>query len=141
MMTEENRKKPTVVCSVFIERDGKYLFVHDPRFRVWRVPGGRVEYGEIVEETVKREMREELGITITNPSFLGFGQDMQYKHSKGRETCRLLLLFRATTDEELTLDPHEATEHKWVSITEMKNEQEKEGALTDFFKRNPDLQW
>lgn len=30
-----------------------------PRFRVWRVPGGRPERGEKLEETLLREMQEE----------------------------------------------------------------------------------
>ncbi|MBN1274933.1 NUDIX hydrolase [Candidatus Woesearchaeota archaeon] len=139
-MYNDTRPKPTVVCSAFIEKDGKYLFVYDPRFRVWRVPGGRVEYGEKLEDTLRREMKEELQLDITEPTFMGFGQDMQYKHSKGHETCRLLMFFHASITGEPVLDPHEASQSRWVTLEEMRQEEEKEGALADFFERRPDAQ-
>ena len=64
-----------VICSAFIEKDNRFLIVMCPRFKVWRVPGGRTEHGEQLEETLIREMREETGITFENPLFVGFGQD------------------------------------------------------------------
>ncbi|MGO7859747.1 NUDIX domain-containing protein, partial [Rhizobium ruizarguesonis] len=46
-------------------RDGHVLVhraVHEP---FWTVPGGRAEIGETSEETLKREMVEELGVEVT----------------------------------------------------------------------------
>lgn len=115
-----------VVCSAFIEKDEKFLVVMCPRFKVWRVPGGRTEYGEEVEETLIREMEEETGITFTNPKFLGFGQDQQY-HVKGqRGTSRLIMFFHVFTDKEPILDPDEAEDHKWVSLDELQAIENKE---------------
>lgn len=36
---------------------------------MWDIPGGKVEPGEIPEETVKREMMEEMGLKLENISF------------------------------------------------------------------------
>jgi 8-oxo-dGTP pyrophosphatase MutT (NUDIX family) len=52
------------VAGVFAE-DG-HVFLH--RFAdadYWFLPGGRVEAGEASEEALRREMREELGVTIS----------------------------------------------------------------------------
>lgn len=38
--------RPTVVCSAFLEHEGRYLFVYDKKFQVSRGPGGRVGSGE-----------------------------------------------------------------------------------------------
>lgn len=110
-----------------------------PRFKVWRVPGGRAEHGEILEETLVREMQEETGITFLEPIFLGFWQDQQPHILWNRETSRLIMFYAVSTDEEPVLDPREAEEHKWVTIEELKNIENKEWALSDFFERNPDI--
>lgn len=135
----EELKRPDAICSAFVEKEGKFLMVLCPRFRVWRVPGGRAEFGERLEDTLIREMEEEIGIKIENPKFLGWGQDNQYHFIRKVKTSRLLMFFHIKTDKELTIDPGEADDHKWVTLNEMRNEQKKEGGLTDFFERNPDL--
>ena len=37
----------------------------------WVLPGGHVEYGETVEKAVKREMKEELGISVKIKKIIG----------------------------------------------------------------------
>lgn len=59
-----------IVPIALIARDGKLLMSlrsdpHRPEFdRVWEFPGGAVEFGEDVEETLKREVHEEVGYDI-----------------------------------------------------------------------------
>ncbi len=68
----DKRDKPTLVTSAFVEKDGKFLLVYDPKFKFWRVPGGRVEFEEKVEDCLVREMEEELGIKTKNPIWKAF---------------------------------------------------------------------
>lgn len=138
-MVKEEIRGHQVICSAFIEKDGKFLIVMCPRFRVWRVPGGRAEHGEKLEETLIREMEEETGIRFKNPKFIGFGQDQQFHFIKQAETSRLIMYFHVKTHENPKLDPHEAEDYKWVTLNELKNIKNKEGALTDLFTRNPGL--
>lgn len=37
----------------------------------WVLPGGHVEYGERVEDAIKREMKEELGVSVRIKKLLG----------------------------------------------------------------------
>jgi isopentenyldiphosphate isomerase len=46
------------------------------------------------------------------------------------------MFYHLKTDKEPTLDPDEAEDHKWVTLDEPKKIKNKEGAMTDFFKRN-----
>ena len=128
-----------VVCSALIEKDNKFLVVMCPKFKVWRAPGGRPDHGERIEETLIREMQEETGITFYNPQFIGFGQDRQFNVRKQKERSRLIMYFYVKTDQKPILDPNEAEDHKWVTLDELKQLKNKEGALTDLFDRNPDL--
>ena len=55
-----------VVAVVLIDRDGRVLLTQRPSGKsmagLWEFPGGKVENGEVPEEALIRELKEELGI-------------------------------------------------------------------------------
>lgn len=57
-----------VAVGVLIRPDGDFLLTSRPAGKVyagcWEFPGGKLEAGETVEQALKRELHEELGITI-----------------------------------------------------------------------------
>jgi 8-oxo-dGTP diphosphatase len=57
-----------VAVGVLIDRDGRFLLTSRPHGKVyaghWEFPGGKLEAGETVEQALRRELHEELGITI-----------------------------------------------------------------------------
>ena len=57
-----------VAVGVLIAPDGRFLLTSRPEGKVyaghWEFPGGKVEPGESVEQALRRELQEELGITI-----------------------------------------------------------------------------
>jgi ADP-ribose pyrophosphatase YjhB (NUDIX family) len=57
-------KQKGVKC--FIECNGKILMVRNTYANpeIWTFPGGRVQEGETLEEAVRREIKEEVGITL-----------------------------------------------------------------------------
>ena len=65
-MTERNLV--LVAACALIDVDGRILVAQRPAGKsmagLWEFPGGKVEAGERPEDTVIREMHEELGITI-----------------------------------------------------------------------------
>ena len=58
-----------VAVGVLIDAQGRFLLTSRPAGKVyagyWEFPGGKLEAGETVEEALRRELQEELGITIT----------------------------------------------------------------------------
>ena len=57
-----------VVACALIDADGRVLLAQRPAGKsmagLWEFPGGKVETGERPEETLIRELREELGIVV-----------------------------------------------------------------------------
>ena len=58
-----------VVACALIDIDGRVLIAERPPGRpmagLWEFPGGKVEAGERPEETLIRELKEELGIVVS----------------------------------------------------------------------------
>jgi 8-oxo-dGTP diphosphatase len=57
-----------VAVGVLIDAQGRFLITSRPAGKVyadhWEFPGGKVELGETVQDALRRELHEELGITI-----------------------------------------------------------------------------
>lgn len=57
-----------VVACALIDEDGRVLLAKRPEGRhlagLWEIPGGKIEAGERPEESLIRELNEELGIVV-----------------------------------------------------------------------------
>ena len=62
------REPVDVAVGVLIDAEGRFLLTSRPEGKVyagwWEFPGGKLEPGESVEAALRRELHEELGITI-----------------------------------------------------------------------------
>lgn len=60
-----------MVALALVDADGRVLIQQRPEGKelagLWEFPGGKVEAGERPEETLIREVAEELGITVREP--------------------------------------------------------------------------
>jgi 8-oxo-dGTP diphosphatase len=60
-----------VVAAALVDADGRVLMAQRPEGKtlagLWEFPGGKVEAGERPEETLIRELAEELGIAVKEP--------------------------------------------------------------------------
>jgi len=109
-----------MVSVLIIVKNKKFLFCkRRPDDEVyagyWGLPGGTVEAGETPLEGMTREIKEELGIIITNVRFL-----KTYEYGKGK-------LMNVYVYEDDDFDPstirlnEEHTEHKFYSYYEVDN--------------------
>lgn len=65
-MSEAGKKILLVAACALLDQDGRILLAQRPEGKslagLWEFPGGKVEHGETPEETLVRELDEELGI-------------------------------------------------------------------------------
>lgn len=72
---------PMVGSGALIHKGGKVLLVkrnNEPNKGRWALPGGLVELGERVEDAVRREVREEVGLDIHLEGILDVVDDIHY---------------------------------------------------------------
>jgi 8-oxo-dGTP diphosphatase len=64
-------KTVLVAACALIDADGRVLLAERPAGKpmagLWEFPGGKVEANERPEDTLIRELKEELGITVSEP--------------------------------------------------------------------------
>src|SRR5580698_5864023 len=60
-----------VVACALVDADKRVLIAQRPEGKamagLWEFPGGKIEPGERPEQTLIRELREEIGITVSEP--------------------------------------------------------------------------
>ena len=108
-----DRKTVDVAVGVLIRPNGDFLLTTRPPGKVyegyWEFPGGKLEAGETVEQALRRELQEEIGITIeaVHPWKIEL---VDYPHALVRlNFCKVL----AWTGE---LQMHEGQTFAWQSL-------------------------
>ena len=65
-----DRSLVQVAVGVLVRTDGAFLLTSRPEGKAyagyWEFPGGKLEAGETIEEALRRELQEEIGIAIQN---------------------------------------------------------------------------
>ncbi len=111
-----------------VTRDGKLLLVRraiDPWLGCWDIPGGFCEADEHPQQTVIREVREEVNLTVAVTGFLGIWMDT-YGPGSGRSSADTTLNcyyhVAPVDDAEPEVDPNESTEAAWFAPDELPGE-------------------
>ncbi len=106
------RLSPAVI--VLVEREDKILLARSPHFAtgMYSVLAGFVEPGETLEETVVREIKEEVGIDVANVRYVA-SQSWPFPNS-------LMLGFTATyASGEIVIEPTEIEAADWFTADAM----------------------
>lgn len=109
-----------LLCPIAVlEKDGKILtglrhYTPDTwkQISVWTIPGGRSDVGESMEQALRRETIEEVGIDdLRIEDFIG--------ELPGVKEGDSILIFFCTTDQDARcMEPEKFSEWRWVPVRE-----------------------
>ncbi len=80
----------------------------------WMQPGGGVEFGEKIEDAVKREIKEELNIDIEIIKFLSFTEGIMKEEKQ--HWVSISYLAKIINGEVKNLEPEKHEEIKWFNL-------------------------
>lgn len=118
-MSEYDTEYPEPVTGALILNENEEIFLmKSPKWdNQWLVPGGHVEKGEKIEECVKREVKEEVGLEVDEIEFITVLEGMPEKFE--RDTHFIFLNYSCRAEnQEVELDQQEAVEHVWIDPEE-----------------------
>jgi 8-oxo-dGTP diphosphatase len=104
-----------------VVRDGRILLErrnHEPFYNHWCIPGGHIEYGEGVEEAMRRELYEETGLNAASARFFGYYTE----YYPERDWHAVALIFVVTpegSDEDLKRQEAEVQQLEWFGPAEI----------------------
>ena len=114
-----------VGSGVLLYKGGKILLQKRRDSGLWADHGGCVEIGETLEETARRELFEETGLTAKKLEFFNVysGKEMLYTYPNGDKTYLIISLWICEEYEgDMKADAAEVLELKWFDINEIPKE-------------------
>ncbi|SDF21376.1 nucleoside triphosphatase [Thermus arciformis] len=110
---EDHPQYPIPTVGALVEKGGLVLLVRTAKWRgLWGVPGGKVAWGEGLEEALRREFREEVGLELFRVRF-ALVQEARYSPEFHKPTHMLLLNYFAEAEGEVRPN-EEILEWAWV---------------------------
>ncbi len=134
----ERIKEQRVVVSAIIAHRDKFLILKRSSSekifpKKWEFPSGKVEFGESIGDTLKREVEEETGLTIRSSKFLSSrSYTFDYQDDDGyktRHNIELMFIVRVNEGRIRLSSAHENL--SWVTPEESKS--------YDIFKNLPKI--
>lgn len=135
-------KVQKITACIFLEKDGKLFLAKRSNSKAlfpgqFEVPGGHIEFGETLEEGLKREIREELSIEINLGEVFNAFTYTSYNDTVHSVEVDYLATMK-DPNQEIKLNSNDHTEYKWVTQTEaqetLKDNPEVFKAANKFFK-------
>jgi len=115
-------ERPKVGVGIIVVRDGKVLIgkrLASHGAGTWQLPGGHLEFGDTFEETVRRELKEETGLTDVDIQGL---VSVYNERDYGKHYVSLGMLALWNSGEPLAAEPEKASDWIWCDPSELPGE-------------------
>ncbi len=113
-------ERPKVGVGVFVRKDGKFLMQRRKNAHgegTWSLPGGHLEYGEAIEDCARREVMEELGVTIRDPRVTTLTNDVF--ETEGKHYITIFVVCDLDAGEPRICEPDKSEQFDWFGWNDM----------------------
>ncbi len=112
-MTEQIYPEPTV-GALILNNEGKILLVKTYKWKdKYIIPGGHIELGETMEEALKREIKEETNLDITDLNFLCAKENV-FGDEFHKKKHLIWLTFSCKANGNNVILNKEGQDYKWI---------------------------
>lgn len=137
-MDIKNQYLHEVAVTAIVVKDNKYLITRRSRNKkrfpgMWTVPGGKMETSDylklprdtefywynVLEQTLRREIKEEVGIDIDNIEYV---TSLATVHADGSPSL-VISCMADYVKGNVELDPEESDKYAWINLEDAKNYQ------------------
>ena len=108
-----------VVAGIILNLKDEVLLCKSKKWRDhYVVPGGHVEFGESLEEALKREIYEETGLLVYDYKLVGIKENV-FEDAKGRKRHMIVFDYECKTDCVNVRLNDEAESYIWIKEDDM----------------------
>ena len=110
-----------VAVTGFLYRGSKFLIIKRSEKEIvqpgkWTIPGGKVERGSSILETLKKEIKEEAGLDVYRDfKFIG---DSEFTRSDGYHVVVPRFLCKAKLGK-VNINKNDFTDHAWIELDDL----------------------
>lgn len=107
---------------ILINQNEELLMMKRTDNHLWGVPGGSIELGESLEECVRRETLEEVGIIVEEMELFGVysGEEMHYTYPNNDEVFMVSAVYLSRIKlDHIHLDLGEHSAYRFVNLNEI----------------------
>ena len=111
-----------LIVRLVIKRNDKVLLCKNLKNGHYFLPGGHVEFGDSLEETVYKEMSEELGLNKEDIHKISFINYLEAQYGEGEDShCELNMIFSADLSDVEIKSQEDHIDFEWFIISEIEN--------------------
>lgn len=81
----------------------------------WSFPGGHLDFGETIEETVRREVKEETGLEVGKIELISVADEMRYIKSDGKHYVNIGFKAEYIGGEPRVMESDKCKKWRWFS--------------------------
>lgn len=112
-----------IIVRAIILKQNRILFCKRKDRSYFFLPGGHVEFGEKAEKALIREIKEELGIVLKQPTYIGIIENIYFDKDEDKKHHEINLIFSVQIKKSSVKTNEDHIDFFWIKVKDLKNKQ------------------